>query len=305
MKVLMFKVARKLLRLTGSGFKASGSLLLRAADAVPAPEYRLKPIQCETLARNIAFKERHKGRRAFVIANGPSLRDQDLTPLGNEVTFAINLFYQHPHFEKIRPKYYSFSDHDLFDDSAEALQFHRTLAGQPVGMDYFVPLQRQHYLHNLGVYPADRLHYFYCNFPLAYPAVNPIDLCSAIPFFGTVAQFSIMLAVYMGCNPIYLIGFDHDWVAKGVLEHFMPNYYAEWANHRAFKDWSLLNDMDYRSRLRRHLNLWDWYETLGKVAARQGSRIFNATPKSFLDVYEWANYEEVLSLKAPCLETHA
>src|ERR1044072_5448632 len=41
----------------------------------------------ELLKRNEVFRNRHKGQRCFVLGNGPSLRNQDLTPLANEITF--------------------------------------------------------------------------------------------------------------------------------------------------------------------------------------------------------------------------
>ena len=38
----------------------------------------------------------HAGKRAFVIGNGPSLRDTDLHKLAGEVTFGSNRIYLYP-----------------------------------------------------------------------------------------------------------------------------------------------------------------------------------------------------------------
>ena len=56
----------------------------------------------------------------------------------------------------------------------------------------------------------------------------------------------------------------------------------------------LTHHLDYRTRLRRHLALWDWYEALGRVAAAAGTRVVNATPGSFLDVFERADFAQVV-----------
>ena len=37
-----------------------------------------------------ALEDIHRGRRAFIVANGPSLRTEDLDRLKSEVTFASN-----------------------------------------------------------------------------------------------------------------------------------------------------------------------------------------------------------------------
>ena len=53
-------------------------------NALLTAAYRWRGIQVQ----NKDLKNRHAGRRAFVIGNGPSLGRQDLRPLANEITIA-------------------------------------------------------------------------------------------------------------------------------------------------------------------------------------------------------------------------
>ena len=50
------------------------------------------------------YKDKHKGQRAFMIANGPSLSETKLDLLKNEVTFAMNrvplIYEQHKEFKR-------------------------------------------------------------------------------------------------------------------------------------------------------------------------------------------------------------
>src|SRR4051794_30859438 len=46
----------------------------------------------QVLKRNEIFRNRHKGKSCFVLGNGPSLKNQDLAPLVNELTFVTNTF---------------------------------------------------------------------------------------------------------------------------------------------------------------------------------------------------------------------
>ncbi|HEY5983935.1 MAG TPA: 6-hydroxymethylpterin diphosphokinase MptE-like protein [Anaerolineales bacterium] len=53
----------------------------------------LHPWRRESIARLTVLQGASKGRRAFIIGNGPSLRDTDLSPLRQEFTFGLNRIY--------------------------------------------------------------------------------------------------------------------------------------------------------------------------------------------------------------------
>ena len=56
-------------------------------DAYYSPERR------DTIEKLGALKDKHKGERCFIIGNGPSLKQTDLTKLKNEYTFGLNRIY--------------------------------------------------------------------------------------------------------------------------------------------------------------------------------------------------------------------
>ena len=57
------------------------------------PSAYLHPWRRASMDRLQAFKDIHKGKRAFIIGNGPSLKQTDLTKLKNEFTFGLNRIY--------------------------------------------------------------------------------------------------------------------------------------------------------------------------------------------------------------------
>src|SRR5260221_13131801 len=57
------------------------------------PNAYLHPWRRVSIRRLAAFKDIHKGERAFIIGNGPSLKQTDLSKLKNEITFCMNRFY--------------------------------------------------------------------------------------------------------------------------------------------------------------------------------------------------------------------
>ena len=57
------------------------------------------------------LKDIHKGKRGFVIGNGPSLKIEDLDNLNNEITIASNKIYlAFEEKQKWRPKFYTVAD---------------------------------------------------------------------------------------------------------------------------------------------------------------------------------------------------
>ena len=57
------------------------------------PDAYLHPWRRESIQRIKAFKDIHKGKRVFIIGNGPSLKRTDLSKLKNEFTFGMNRIY--------------------------------------------------------------------------------------------------------------------------------------------------------------------------------------------------------------------
>src|SRR5215211_3689996 len=57
------------------------------------PDAYLHPWRRESIKRLGKLKDVHKGKRAFIIGNGPSLKQTDLSKLRDEITFCMNRFY--------------------------------------------------------------------------------------------------------------------------------------------------------------------------------------------------------------------
>ena len=73
------------------GFARATNDSIRRLPELPAAY--LHPWRRESIRRLAALKDIHKGKRAFVIANGPSLKQTDMSKLRNEFTFGMNRIY--------------------------------------------------------------------------------------------------------------------------------------------------------------------------------------------------------------------
>ena len=231
------------------------------------------------LQRNAKFRNMYAGRRCFVIGNGPSLNKQDLTPLANEVTIVMNQFNMHPIINQWKPTFFCMAeprenmkpeDLPLFLEGIEAqAYFYRIEFKEIFDKNRFVDPEKVYYLKMWGLL-ASR---------------SAIDLSRTIPGCRTTAHMALMLALYLGCSPIYLIGLDHDWLAHRSVER---HFYASSASSVGASD--DLSTYSYKSMVEGTLHTWRIYESLNDIASKQGISIYNATAGGFLDVFPRADF---------------
>lgn len=252
---------------------------------------RLTPEEAKVLARNAALRGRFAGRRCFVIGNGPSLGRVDLVPLGREITIVMNSFNRHPILSQWKPTIYCRAEPPESYDSPERIA---TLAGYTKGIDaqaYFFPVGSRRIIERHAPLPLDRVFHFKPAVDLLEWPVeeHPLDLARPAPHAGNTGHLAIMVAVYLGCSPIYLLGMDHDWLAhRSVNRHFYPPSSGD----RSGED--DLGGYSYGSMMQAVLREWRRYQTLGGLAAKAGCMILNATEGTFLDVFPAARLDDAL-----------
>lgn len=183
-----------------------------------------------------ALRERFKGsRRCFLIGNGPSLNQTDLSMLKNEVTFAVNGFFLKAADLDWKPTFYVVEDHLVAEDRAKWINEFK-------GPIKFFPS----YLGYMFDKSDDTV--FYNHRPRkSYPHGFDFSLeADKITYTGCTVTFSMMqLAAYLGFQEIYLIGVDASYdipkdaqegkdYSVGVLDmksddpnHFDPDYFGK------------------------------------------------------------------------------
>lgn len=211
---------------------------LRRVPELPAAY--LHPWRRESIRRLAEMKNIHKEKRAFIIGNGPSLKQTDTSKLKNEITFGMNRIYlafpewgfttsylcvtndlvveqfvndiseltipkfiawrSHPHFKA------QFSNPPILDSSVSSLQ-------SPVSLPTFI----------YTTYTGPRF---------------ARDVRGRVWEGATVTNLALQLAFHMGIEKAILIGVDHNFADKGDANktvvsqgddpnHFMPNYFGK------------------------------------------------------------------------------
>ncbi len=153
---------------------------------------------------------------------------------------------------------------------------------------FFVPLYRGFdFVRKHGFLPVDRTYY------TASFGTNRSsnDLTGVVQGFGSVSALALSQAIYMGCSPIYLLGFDHDYLAnRGVDRHF---YKGGTIPGHKLTNVPFVDRNPYDDEMRSNLGLWANYRSLKAIAHSKGLQIFNCTRGGYLDVFPRLEYESL------------
>lgn len=262
------------------GHQKLGSLFGMASGI----EYRL------TEARRLKkFKNIHEGERCFIIGSGPSILQQDLGKLKDEVTFVTNFFALHERYDDIKPDYYCVSSHIVRLGSGLYVEMSQLLLEKTKETVKFFPLSVRPILKKNRLFADHRVYYINCMPVNIWEAGSMcLDVAKGVHIGDTlIIDFCLPLAFYMGLSEIYLLGCDCDYgfdkardgskgyfydVSRAVGGRQPVEYYTEgyWTNH-----------------------IMKSYSVAREAFARHNRKIYNAGVGGKLGVFERVDYKSL------------
>jgi hypothetical protein len=228
------------------------------------------PLRRKSITQVKKYKDAHKGQRAFIMGNGPSLAKTDVSLLAKEITFGMNRVYlaypewgfENDYFVSINnlvmeqasddisklnmPKFLSWRSHSLMKEDSSNVFLHTT---------YERPKFAK-------------------------------DLWARIWEGATVTYVALQVAYYMGFDPVILIGVDHNFNSKGKAnstvvsegkdrDHFDSRYFG-----RGFR-WQL-PDLETSEVA---------YKMAREAFEADGRRVLDATIGGKLNVFPKVEYD--------------
>jgi hypothetical protein len=211
---------------------------------------------------------------------GPSLSDKQLAEIGENDVITSSGFWQHKLANKLNIVAYAFYDKNYFDNTKKSYDFFDSLYINCNPMSVVAPA------HLVG---KSYFHYFEKhNLPLLitkHHGLNQriISRNGLWPAFAGVSAYCLMLAVLSGYKEIHLLGFDHDYLANRSFDrHFYKGSTIPGTIERPLSEL-----VTYQKEMSNNLKLWENYYKIKSIAQRKGIKIYNRTPGSFLDVFEF------------------
>jgi len=172
----------------------------------------------------LKLKEIHRGKKAILLGNGPSVSYEDLEKFDGYIIFACNrihLAYEHTSF---RPDFVLTSDEQVIDDFSKDI----TKNNKGIAKTIFVSKK------------FNVLSDFWFMLKKGNPFEFRVNVSKGLQSGGGTLISAVQLGYYMGINEFYLYGVDHSFKfnseskgtssASGEGNHFLKNY-------RAGKSW--------------------------------------------------------------------
>ena len=190
------------------------------------PAAYLHPWRRESLRRLAALKDIHRGKRAFIIGNGPSLKNTDLTKLKGEFTFGMNRIYLlFPELGFSTTYLCAVNDLVIEQTAADlaALKLPKFLSWR----------SRRFFPRDLSLEQVPTFLYTTYESPSFAR-----DVRGRVWESATVTNVALQLAFHMGFRQVILIGVDHSYNAAGRPNttvtsqgddpnHFSPAYFGK------------------------------------------------------------------------------
>lgn len=256
----------------------------------------------EFLKPNSALFNIKKGKKCFIIGNGPSLKSTNLDLISDEDIFTCNLFAQSESFLSLNPTAHFIMDsrfftNDQFGDRSPLQDVFNCCAAKSVPY-LFVNLKVKPYLDR---YKIDKNSiYFIAQSPEA--TLNKhLSLRDCIPSFPTVIHTAICVAWYMGYQTIYLIGCDCTgfvtyadvYEAKSVSGNY--GFEFDISSNELIK--KNMTSSPIQQELRWYAQIFDDYDRLARFCQTTNRQLINLTNGGVLNSVPRANYYEVLKQK--------
>lgn len=247
---------------------------LQRASQLPLATFH--PWRRQSITALAQYHNRHAGERCFIIGNGPSLKQTDLSLLKNEITFGMNRFY--------------LAFGDLGFTTSYYLSINSLVIEQCIHDILALPMPRFLSWRSRYALPAPPdektifLHTTYTGVTFA------ADARRRLWEGATVTYVALQLAFYMGFEQVILIGVDHNFTTQGKPnttvvsqgddpDHFHSGYFG-----KGFR-WQL-PDLETSERA---------YRLAKSAYERAGRTVLDATVGGKLQVFPKVDYASLFS----------
>ncbi|HSH72701.1 MAG TPA: hypothetical protein VK974_06560 [Methylophilaceae bacterium] len=256
---------------------------LRLASKVRSGFTKSEKISAESLAlleKNKQLLNRHTGKRCFILGAGSSIAQQDLKKLAGEHVISVSNTFVHKDFSIIKPKYHVLPHlmhgHGRVYPQEKFVDWLSQMHEKTLDAEIVMHLGDKGLVDTNNLFPGRVIHWNeYTQW--SGECQNEIDLAK-VPSIWSVSELAITVALYLGYEKIYLLGFDHDWF-NGLFVYF----YDHNTDHAIKPNKENLDHVDAEFQMRRHAEMFKKYKCLYNMKANIYNA--NANPQHYLDVF--------------------
>ena len=158
----------------------------------------------------IKLQNKYLGKRCFVIGNGPSLSQMDLTKLKDEYTFVSNMFHLHQKCKDINPSFYTISDWIHWENNKFIHSMEKEFPKLKDTTFFFEERAIPAYKNSFSQDLLKKAYFIKLNdYTYVWENNFSINIDQSVNWARSVVlDFSIPIAIFMGFKEIILIGCD-------------------------------------------------------------------------------------------------
>lgn len=234
------------------------------------PEATFHPWRRDSVRRLATLHNSRRGARCFIVGNGPSLRNTDMSRLRGEFTIGMNRIYLMFPELGFQTSYYLAINDLVVEQCAADIQ--------SLKMPRFVAWRGRRWLQ-----PENDLYFLYTTYTGPKFA---FDAAGRLWEGATVTYTALQVAFYLGFEQVILIGVDHNFATKGAPNttvvsrgddpnHFSPAYFG-----KGFR-WQL-PDLETSERA---------YRLARQAYEKAGRQVLDATIGGKLQVFPKVDYD--------------
>lgn len=247
-------------------------------------------------AQNQGLKNKYTGKRCFIIGNGPSLKNVDLSQLADEYTFTVNQLPRNSDFAKLKTNFHIWADQRFFDldlnksEDLELLNVMKAVSSEGNRPIVFYKWAARELIEKTRLDEILDIRYFGdigMDIPKFLESKRALDICKPLPVFSTVVHYAVCIAAYMGFSEICLLGCDCTGFITTAQTKLKNSTQAEYAysiseNEKRRME-RISNETSIRDELVWYANLFDTYHSINAYCKKKGIKLLNATESTLLE----------------------
>lgn len=254
--------------------------------------------------KNRGLKGRYSGSRCFILGNGPSLRQEALGRLSEEIVFTCNNIGKSDLIDSITPFAHFIMDARMVEGSnasirrARIAENVRRLKRRNTCPMLFLGYGLKDFAIETGLEGEFTTHYIYQS-RYRYDVNYAPDLCRSVPGLPTVVQTEILAAVYMGFSEIYLLGCDctgfitiADAMSKETSSQMAYAYKTDAVDKMIVSH--AVSQNTASEQLFSYAELFANYELLGDYCKKHGVKLVNLSSGGILNELPRARLEDIV-----------
>lgn len=244
------------------------------------------------LAENCHLKDSKKGKRAFLLATGPSLKLENLELLAGEDCFSISNFYLHEQLHQVNPLFHFFAPYHkpmVLENYVEWLM--KADEKLPPNTSIFLGHSTHEIVKNNNLFPKRKTYYLFLD---GMHFRNCVDLTRPLlaPQTGPIMVFPVL--AYMGYQEVYLLGCDQTVLKyyRKPIQNFYDNSKDMRTNATTVDCWT-----DIIDSLQASLTACQQYKFYQDLLQAKRIKTINLSQDSWLDFFEMDRLENIIKIK--------